>query len=160
MKPVEKMQYLSNHYKPSRNDILHSHIVTKGGKTWSAHFQKRWLESFHWLSHSSVLEGGICRYCILFPEQLSCRGGGLSGKLSVLVLSPYQKPYPKALGKDGILTLHEKSGMHCHATEKGDFFVRGFQDPSERVDNRFLKQQTEQEKVKKLFVLLFLQLSS
>ena len=25
MKPVEKMQYLSNHYKPSKNDILHSH---------------------------------------------------------------------------------------------------------------------------------------
>ena len=112
-------------------------------------FSERWLESFHWLSYSSVLEGGICRYCILFPEQPSCRGGGLSGKPGVLVLAPYQKPYPEALGKDGILTLHEKSGMHRHATEKVDFFVRGFQDPSERIDIRLLKQQAEQEKINK-----------
>ena len=39
--------------------------------------------------------------------------------------------------------------MHRHATEKVDFFVRGFQDPSERVDNRLLKQQAEQEKINK-----------
>ena len=36
--------------------------------------------------------------------------------------------------------------MHRHATEKADLFVRSFQDPSERVDNKLLKQQAEQEK--------------
>ena len=64
----KKKQYLSNNFKPSNSHSLHSHPVTKNGKTWNVSFQLRWLEQFPWLSYSSVLCGGICRYCVLFPE--------------------------------------------------------------------------------------------
>ena len=60
------------------------------------------------------MDGGICKYCILFPEQQG-RGGMKGAKPNVLVLAPYLKTYSKALGKDGVLTCHEESQMHCDA---------------------------------------------
>ena len=69
-----KKQCLSCHCKPASAESLHSHPVTKLGKTWNVSFQLRWMEKYPWLSYSILLSGGICRYCILFPEQPS-RGG-------------------------------------------------------------------------------------
>ena len=105
----------------------HSHPVTKNGKTWNVFFQLRWLEQFPWLSYSSVLSGGICRYCILFPEQPG-RGEGLGrcSRSGVLFLSPYQSSYSKALGKDGVLNCHENTVMHRRATEKVNFSFATF----------------------------------
>ena len=94
----KKKQYLSNHFKPFPSDNLHSHQVTKKGKTWNVSFQLRWLDQFPWLSYSHILLGGICRYCILFPEQPG-KGDGLGhgNRSGVLILSPYQSPYSKAV---------------------------------------------------------------
>ena len=125
MADAQREQYLFSHFRPSSSDILHSHAVTKQGRCWNAHFQLRWLEQFPWLSYSNELRGGLCRYCILFPERPD-RGGRQGANPGVLVLSPYQKPYTKALGKDGILICHEKSSMHCHAAQKADLFTQSF----------------------------------
>ena len=94
----KKKQYLSNHFEPYPRDTLYSHSVTKNGKTWNVSFQLRWLEQFPWLSYSSVVSGGICRYCILFPKQPG-RGEGLgrSTKLGVLILSLTKGLTPKPL---------------------------------------------------------------
>ena len=69
--------------------------------------------------------GGICRYCILFPEQPARREGLGSGhsRAGVLVLIPYKSSYFKVLGKDGVLVLHNKSVMHNHAAEKAASFL-------------------------------------
>lgn len=136
----KKKQYLSFHSKPSSSDILHSHPVTKGGKTWNTSFQMRWLERFPWLSYSSTLAGGICRYCVLFPERPD-RGEtlGHSSRSGVLVLSPYKGPYSKALGKDGVLVSHDSTVMHHHAAERVDLFLRHYTHPSERVDYKLMK---------------------
>ena len=143
--PNEKRkQYLSNHSKPSSRDILHYHPVTKNGKTWNVSFQLRWLERFPWLSYSRVLSGGICRYCILFPEK-PARGEGLgSGSRSgVLTLSPYQSPYSKALGKDGVLISHANAIMHHHSTQRADDFLRNILHPDKRIDSLLAKQSEE-----------------
>ena len=95
---AQRMQYRAFHSKPTSKDVLQSHSVTKKGKTWSVKFQQKWLDQFPWLSYSSVLAGGIYRYCILFPEQPR-RGGSQGAKPGVLVLSAYQNPYTKAPGK-------------------------------------------------------------
>ena len=139
-----KKQYLSNHFKPSPRDTLHSHSVTKNGKTWNVSFQLRWLEQFPWLSYSSVVSGGICRYCILFPEQPG-RGEGLGSRTrsGVLILSPYQGSYSKALGKDGVLVCHNYTVMHHRATERADLFLHNFLHTSERIDSMLLKQNNQ-----------------
>ncbi|CAH3170008.1 unnamed protein product, partial [Pocillopora meandrina] len=47
----KRMQYLTFHWKPSESDILHSHQVTKGKKTWKVSFQFKWLKQFPWLCY-------------------------------------------------------------------------------------------------------------
>ena len=37
-------------------------------------------------------------------------------------VSPYQKPYTKALGKDRVLVTHEQTAMQKHASQKADLF--------------------------------------
>ena len=136
-----KMQYLSNHYKPSLNKNLHLHPVTKGGKTWNVSFQLHWLQLFPWLSYSSILSGGICRNCVLFPEQPGKgQALGQSKRPGVLVLAPYQTSYSKAYGKSGVLVCHENTLMHHRANERADLFVRNHHHSSERIDSRLLKQ--------------------
>ena len=100
------------------------------------------MQQFPWLSYSNVLSGGICRCCILFPERKE-RGGGRGAIPGVLVLSIYQYPYQKALGRDGILPHHEQSKMHCNATTQADTFTLSFRKPDLRIDSQFLKQQNE-----------------
>lgn len=114
-------------------------------KQWNVYFQHRWLEQFPWLSYSSVLAGGICRCCILFPEAPG-RGSnlGVGSRSGTLVLSPYQKPYSKALGKDGVLVCHEQTQMHCHSAERADLFIKNFNSPSRRVDVRLIMEREQQ----------------
>ena len=103
-----------------------------------------WLERFPWLSYSTLLSGGICRYCILFPEP-PARGDRLGqGSRGVLVLSPYKTPYSKALGKDGILVCHDHALMHCRAAERADLFIRNYNNPDERIDARLMKEKDQQ----------------
>ena len=95
-----------------------------------------------WLSYSTILEGRICKHCILFPEQPK-RGGNQGAIPGVLVLSVYQSPHNKALGKDGILVCHEKSLMHCHATNQALLSVRN---PDSRINVRLMAQSDQQVK--------------
>ena len=44
-----------------------------------------------------------------------------------------------------ILVSHEQTLMHCHATERVDLFLSNFNNPSERVDSRLMKEREQQE---------------
>ena len=70
---AQRMQYLAFHSKPSSKDTLQSHSVTKSGKRWNVKFQQKWLDQFPWLSYSSVLAGGICRYLSFFHNNRVCK---------------------------------------------------------------------------------------
>ena len=138
-------EYLSCHFKPSSADTLHSHPITKAGKTWNVSFQRKWLQQFPWLSYSPQLSGGICRYCVLFPQQPE-RGeklGSSSNRTGILVLSAFKYPFSKALGKDGVLVCHNITAMHRHATIRADTFLHTYFNPSARIDSRLMKQQEE-----------------
>ena len=76
-----------------------------------------------------------------FPEQPG-RGEGLGhgSRSGVLVLTPYQSSYSKALGKSGVLVCHENTVMHRRATERADLFVRNYYHSNERIDSRLHKQ--------------------
>ena len=67
---------LTLHFSPASSENHHSHHVKKIGETWNVSFQHRRFDQFPWLSLSAVLSGDICRYCILFLEQL-VRGSNL-----------------------------------------------------------------------------------
>ena len=62
----------------------------------------------------------------------------------MFVLSPYQYPYNKALGKDGILGSHEKSAAHVQAVKQADLFRQNYCNPEARIDAQLLSQQDKQ----------------
>ena len=68
LEDAKKFQYLTSHFEPGTSKVLHSRHVTKGGKTWKVSFQHQWFKQFPWLCYSDMLSGGLCRYCVLFPE--------------------------------------------------------------------------------------------
>ena len=58
---------------------------------------------------------------------------------------PYQYPYNKALGKEGILSSHAKNAVHhVQAEERADLFRQNYRNPEARVDTHLLKQQDKQ----------------
>ena len=79
--------------------------------------------------YSKLLDGGICKFCILFLEQPG-GGGARSAKLGVLDLSPYHEPYREALGKNGVLCRHAESDKHHGAALGADLFRLNFENPS------------------------------
>ena len=63
------------------------------------------------------------------------------------VLTVYQSPYNKTLGKDGNhLVCHEKSIMHCHATNQADLFLLNVRNPDLRIDVHLMAQSDQQVK--------------
>ncbi|KAL5509306.1 hypothetical protein EMCRGX_G004648 [Ephydatia muelleri] len=87
-----------------------------------------------------LLRGGISRCCILFTQGPK-RGGSHGSLPGVFVLSPYQYPYDKALGKDGILGSHETSAAHVQAVERADLIRQNYCNPEARIDARLLSHQ-------------------
>ena len=53
---------------------------------------------------------------------------------------PFQKPYTKALGRDGILVCHEET----LAAERADLFLRNFTKPEERIDSILMREKEKQ----------------
>ena len=78
-----------------------------------------------------------------YPAQPQ-RGGSLGARPGVLVLTPFQKPYSKALGKDEILVCNELTTMHHNAAEQADLYKHNFITPEARVDTRLMRQQDQQ----------------
>ncbi|KAL4708918.1 hypothetical protein ACJJTC_014946 [Scirpophaga incertulas] len=69
---VSKLNMLENIWKPPNNFNfpLHEH----GGH--KRRFQASWMSTYEWLSYSKSLEGGFCKYCVLFKRTDSKIGKG------------------------------------------------------------------------------------
>ena len=106
----QKMMYLTLHSKSAPSDTIHSHLVTKLGKSWNIYFQHKCLEQFPWLSYSSTSSGGLCRSCILFPEQLQ-KGGSLGAEPGVLVLYLFKNSIRRLLAR--MIFLSVISSLQC-----------------------------------------------
>ena len=66
--------YLKNHHVPMKDDTLFKNLVTKKGSSFFLSFKMKWLEENPWLVYSKELEGGFCKFCVLFDEKHSNRG--------------------------------------------------------------------------------------
>ena len=57
-----------------KDDTLLEKLVTKESSSFFLSFKMKWLEENPWLVYSKELEGGLCRFCVLFDEKDSNRG--------------------------------------------------------------------------------------
>lgn len=50
-------------------------------------FQRHWIEQYSWLTYSDLLNGVLCKYCVVFARE--CAGKGNHVKLGSLVLNSF-----------------------------------------------------------------------
>ena len=83
----EKVRYLKKHFVPDEKFQLCTQKISKEGEKGhkTLTFQHAWLENYKWLVYSPLLQGGLCKFCVLFPPtnpRIIC---------GVLVTSPIQQ---------------------------------------------------------------------
>lgn len=62
-------------------------------------FQSSWMNQFTWLSFSKLLNGGLCKFCVMFPQTDVFHQ-------NTFVTQPFIA-YKKALGKSSALLKHQ-----------------------------------------------------
>ena len=87
-----------------------------------------WLDKYKWLAYSSVANGGLCKYCMLFPPP-----GSVSGSIPFTNLV-------KACGKNGKLETHSQLQYPCCSKPSHRLFttLRGvFSTISQRASEQY-----------------------
>ena len=121
----EKVEYLKKHLVPGEKFPLCAQKIGKEGEKGhkTLRFQKAWLEKYKWLVYSPLIQGGLCKFCVLFPPtnpRITC---------GVLVTNSMQQ-IRKATGKDGYLARHEKLDYHKDALFRGNAASNSIDNPT------------------------------
>ena len=127
---AEKLEYMERHFKPDEQYNFHKKTVFKKSKDRDVvlTFQHSWLKEYPWLIYSPLLEGGLCKYCVLFPPK---NAKVVPGQL---VTQPFQS-YEKAKGSDrGILDKHHSLQYHKDAMESGLCLIRTSEKPESSIE--------------------------
>lgn len=101
----EKYQWLKKSWIPPQN--FKFPMVPEGNK--NRYFQHSWLQTYEWLTYSKELQGGLCKFCVIFGR---CEGGTNDVKLGKLVVNP-MVTYKKAVE---ILKNHSNAEYHKRNT--------------------------------------------
>ena len=116
--PGEKYTLLTEHYKPS-----HMFKVYHSGCNRS--FQYKWLNRYSWLVYSKILDGGFCKYCVLFAQNRE--------SLGFLV----NKRFTAWVKVNKVVDGHATNRYHINSVEAGLAFKRSKEHPDENIDVRF-----------------------
>lgn len=84
-------------------------------------FQMKWLEKYPWLVYSETLNGGFCKYCVLFAKDRS--------KLGKLV----NKPFEKWVKVTKTLEGHASNSYHVNALTDAAAFIQSIEHPNRTV---------------------------
>ena len=120
-----------------KDDTLLEKLVTKESSSFFLSFKMKWLEENPWLVYSKELEGGLCRFCVLFDEKDSNRG--------IFVKRAFQD-----VGKPERIGEHAETKYHNESVTLAHNFVKSFEDPRKNVDYDLKKQKRYDKNVRVL----------
>ena len=123
----EKYQYLTEHFKPSKEYRFPSTYMNKCNRS----FQHKWLTKYPWLVYSPELDGGFCLPCFFFATNRSAKG--------VLVNSAFTR-WTKVTTTLG---SHATLEYHLESLTKADAFKCGYEDPEKTIRGHFNKELVE-----------------
>lgn len=71
MSSAEKISYIQN--QPLPDDIAklktgRAQTTNTGELKKTLSFQSSWMNQFPWLTFSKLLNGGLCKFCVMFPQ--------------------------------------------------------------------------------------------
>ena len=132
---LKKINYIQNQPLPDAIGKLQTgrtKLKNKTEKTKTLSFQHSWMMQFPWLSFSKLLNGGICKFCVMFP-QLDIQ------HQHTFVTQPFTA-YKKALGKNSSLLKHHNSEHHKNAKVQYQTTMTSLEKPSSTLPYRLNKQ--------------------
>ncbi|CAF2865997.1 unnamed protein product [Rotaria sp. Silwood2] len=102
--------------------------------------QHSWLTTYPWLSYSSILQGVLCRYCILFQRK-SSPNDPAKNALGQLVV----KPLTSLNKANEYFRSHEKTDYHLFSKEQAELFINNYTDTSKSIDHILDSEYQQQE---------------
>ncbi|KAK3091798.1 hypothetical protein FSP39_022710 [Pinctada imbricata] len=133
MSSADKINYIKNQPLPEVIGKLNTgRTQTKSGHKKTLSFQASWMVQFPWLTFSKLLNGGLCKFCVLFPQSNFQHQ-------DTFVTSPFIS-YKKALGKKSSLLKHQSSEHHKNAKMYYQTLLASTESPSTSLPYRFNKQ--------------------
>ena len=107
---------LTKHWSPPAGFVSPNvaHAGTSRSQTRYLHFQSSWLAKNKWLVYSQTKQGGFCKYCMLFANQIV---GGQ--RLGTFVSTPFTN-FRKATE---LIATHASKNYHQTAKTKAENFL-------------------------------------
>ena len=129
LSPQDKYNYLKNHFVPRQNQVISQEVVKgRARKKKRLVFQLSWLDTYKWLAYSPRVNGGLCKFCILFP---ATTGQVASG---TFVTTPFRN-LKKAGGTKGKLHSHAILKYHRDSAARVQAFMSTFQKPETSIQH-------------------------
>lgn len=130
LSPQDVFNYLKNHVIPKKNEVISQEVVKGAEKRKKTLiFQLSWLDTYKWLAYSPSAEGGLCKFCILFPPTT-----GQVMNSSTFVTVPFTN-LRKAGGVKGKLKTHETLKYHRDSAARVQAFISTFQNPERNIQH-------------------------
>ena len=108
--------------------------------------QHSWLSTHLWLSHSDMLQGVLCRYCILFQRKSSANDPARNA-----LGQPVVKPLTSLNKANEHFQSHEKTNYHLFSKEQAELFIKNYTDTSKSIDhildNEYQQQEASSRKI-------------
>ncbi|KAF0753351.1 zinc finger MYM-type protein 1-like [Aphis craccivora] len=95
----DKLEILNNIWVPESN-----YIFPKVGNR-NLKFQYQWLQKWHWLAYSSLLNGALCKFCVLYSRKKGGIGDQALGVLCTVQFNSWKNAIEK-------FSLHEMKEYH------------------------------------------------
>ena len=132
--------YLKQHIVPKQNEVI-TQVVVKGKdrRKKTLRFQLSWLETYKWLVYSQSANGGLCKFCVLFPPAAS----GATSSINTFVTRAFVN-LQKASGNSGKLQSHGKLKYHREAATRAQAFLTTMQNPERSIQHYVSLQAREQ----------------
>ena len=132
--PQDKYNYLKNHFVPKQNQVISQEVV-KGTvkKKKRLTFQLFWLDTYKWLAYSPRFNGGLCKFCILFPPTTGQVASG------TFLTTPF-KHLKKAGGTKEKLQTHANLKYHRDSAACVQAFISTFRKPETSIQHCVSKQ--------------------
>ena len=132
---VQRYQFLQNPWRPPVG-FEFPYVVHKNQRRY---FNAQWLNRYSWLSFSNVLQGALCRVCVLFAPEFAGKGGHQRVEQFV------NKPCTNWKDFHELCSLHIHCKYHETAVELASNFEKMFRNPKGDIAHLLDQSLAEQE---------------
>ena len=120
---LDKYNYYTKHFIPKKQEGLFQRKVVKTKGRYILNYQLKWLHERKWHVYSEILQGGLCKACMLFGDSKVNRGNFVTNAFH-------------DVSKSNKIVEHENHDYHQTALENAKSFIENVENPTTSNFNR------------------------